>query len=177
MNDRERRKASHSHQLNVERSNTSVGKLLEIIIELSRRQRDHEKKLAKCKSHFVTLISYFISFSSGHHTHYWFMSCPNIALPINLFFFFSGFISGIFQSTWKYLGSSWIPLPWIIDEFFHLSHAQSFLSFVTRHIDMLLENILFTEIINFLIYNVMLSIHRNILTWMHWPYTIEEGVN
>lgn len=88
MNHRERRKAGHSHQLNVERSNTSVGKLLEIIIEPSRRQRDHEKKLAKCKSHFVTLISYFISFSSGHHTHYWFMSCPNTALLINLFFFF-----------------------------------------------------------------------------------------
>lgn len=88
MNDRERRKASHSHQLNVEGSNTSVGKLLEIIIEPSRRQRGHEKKLAKCKSHFVTLISYFISFSSGHHTHYWFMSCPILPYPSTFSSFF-----------------------------------------------------------------------------------------
>lgn len=54
MTDRGRMKAIHSHQVNVERSNTIVGKLLEIIIEPNRRQRDEEKKLAMCKSHFVT---------------------------------------------------------------------------------------------------------------------------
>ncbi|ONI19510.1 hypothetical protein PRUPE_3G282100 [Prunus persica] len=38
------------------------------------------------------------------------------------------------------------------------------LFFITIHIDMLLENISFTETVNFLIYNMMLSIHHNILT-------------